>query len=144
MNEGLSSSLTFINKFFALVIWLGGGWFIFLINPRSGLFFLCFFLIITAFIYWSCCRLKRVERVGDILRISNYFREIEVPLTEVESVSGNIFMRPELIWLTFRRPTIFGSKIVFMPKWRVLSGWTRNPLVAQLQAEIDRLRGSAR
>jgi hypothetical protein len=143
MNECLSSSLTLINKFFALVIWLGGGCFILLINPRFDLFFLLLFLIITAFIYWSCCRLKKVERFDNLLRISNYFREIEVPLTEVESVSGNIFMRPELIWLTFRRPTMFGSKIVFMPRWRVLSGWTRNPLVAQLQEEIVQLRGSA-
>ena len=47
-------------------------------------------------------------------------------------------MSPELIWLRFRHPTLFGEKIVFMPKARFFFalGLSRDPLVAELRALI--------
>ena len=84
-----------------------------------------------------------MERVGDNLRISNYFQEIEVPLTEVESVSKSRAMRVTLISLTFRQPTSFGSSIVFIPKSNLFSGWSQPSLMEQLQADIARLKGSS-
>jgi hypothetical protein len=142
MDERLSSSLTFISKFFLIPFWLAGGCFILLINHRADPILLIFFLIITACLYWACGRTKKVERIGDNLRISNYFQEIEVPLAEVESVSEARMMRTTLITLTFRQPTIFGDSIVFTPKSNIISRWSHPSMVEQLQAEIDRLRGA--
>ena len=91
-----------------------------------------------AFIYWSCMRLKKVALDGDVLLISNFRKEIAIPLRDVDHVTGSIFMSPELVWLHFRRPTEFGTKIVFMGKWRFFSGFTRHPVVKELQRLIDR------
>ena len=88
------------------------------------------------FIYWACMRLKKVTLVGDILIVSNFRDEIQVPLRDIETVSGSLSVSPELIWIEFRRPTAFGSKIVFMPKMRFLHGFTRHPLVAELRSLI--------
>ncbi len=142
MEERLSSSLTFVQKFLVNALWLGGGGFSLLLNKRCDPIMPIFFLIIAAGLYWSGGRVKKVERVGDVLRISNYFREIEVPLTEVESVSESRLMRTTLISLTFRQPTLFGSTIVFIPKSTVFGGWPRPSMVAQLQEEIARLHSS--
>jgi hypothetical protein len=50
-------------------------------------------------------RLKKVSLTADVFVISNYRSRIDVPLRDVERVSGSRFMSPELIRLRFRRPT---------------------------------------
>ena len=150
MDDLLSSRLTFFNKYIFSILWIGGfgfGTLAMFIDPHIRtqallvkILFLVGWLVGSVFIYWICGRIKRVERLGDKLLISNYFQEIEVPLTEVESVSEPTFWKPELICIKFRRPTIFGSKIVFMPKIRLWMGVTRHPLVSQLNAEIKKLK----
>lgn len=149
MDELLSSKMTFFNKFIFSILWIGGfgfGTLAMFIDPHIPapalvvrILFLAGWLVGSAVIYWICGRIKRVERLGDNLLISNYFQEIEVPLTDVESVSEPTFWKPELIWIKFRRPTIFGSKIVFMPKIKLWIGVTRHPLVSKLNEEIKRL-----
>jgi hypothetical protein len=89
------------------------------------------------FIYWACMRLKKVSLNADVFVISNYRSRIDVPLRDVEGVSGSLFMSPELIWLRFRRPTPMGIQIVFMPKMRLSFGFWRHPLVAELQALVS-------
>lgn len=90
-------------------------------------------LLGAAFFYWHSMRLKRVRQRGDVLLISNFRREIEVPLRDVERVSGSVLVTPELIFLRFRRPTAFGDRIVFMAPWRPVQGLNRHPLVRELR-----------
>ena len=144
MGERLSSRGTFFYKFIFSNLWIGFGPLIIFIHadarPEWPIFFMGW-LIFSVIIYRTCCRLKRVERQGNILSISNYFQQTEVPLSDVESVSGTILGNPEFIWIKFRQPTIFGSKIIFMPKMRFFSlHFDRHPLVAQLNEEIMKLR----
>ena len=93
------------------------------------------------FFYWSCMRLKRVRLRGDILLISNFETEIEVPLGDVERVSGSLLVNPELVWLRFRRSTEFGTKVVLMPPIRFFHGFTRHPLVEELQEMLYAVSG---
>ena len=60
--------------------------------------------------------LKKVSIDGSELVISNYFKKIRVPLSQIHSVSTGSFFSPMLIWITFKPPTAFGSKIKFMPR----------------------------
>lgn len=99
-------------------------------------------LLAVAFLYWTyilfeCLQLKRVDLDGDVLRVSNFREEIEIPLLEVERVSASAFVTPELIWMHLRHPTVFGETIVFASPVRFLGGfWGRHPLARELERRI--------
>ena len=101
--------------------------------------FLTVTIVSGPFFYWWCMRLKKVAFDQDVLLISNFRKEVGIPLHELEQVSGTItiFVIPELIWLHFRRPTSFGKRIVFMPKLRFSFRFTRHPLVKELEEFIE-------
>jgi hypothetical protein len=90
--------------------------------------------------YWLCMRLKKVTLTDDVLAISNFLTVIQVPLRDVERVSGSILLSPELVWLHFRVPTEFGSKVVFAGKMRLFCGFSVHPLVDELQALMRKER----
>jgi hypothetical protein len=90
--------------------------------------------------YWSCMRIKQVKLDVGSFAISDFRREITVPLAAVERVSGSVFMSPELIWLHFRRPTAFGDKVVFMAPIRWFAGFRRHPMVDGLRTLTGRAR----
>jgi len=147
----LSSSLTFFYKFVFPTIWIAvfaAGTASMFATPdawhgngdvreiRWG--FLAATLLGGSLFWFACMRNKQVVLDLDrkVFSISNYRRTIEVPIRDVESVSGSLLVNPELIWLRFRRPTEFGSKIVFMPRMRFFHGFTRHPMVEELRALV--------
>jgi len=143
--EDLSSKLTFFFKFVFPAFWIGmfvGITLLMFLGPDSfegdgdvrevRWVFVGATIAGTGFIYWSCMRVKRISLVGHEFIISNYRRTLRVPLRDVERVSSSVLMQPELIWLHFRRPTEFGTRVVFMPKQRALGGFTRHPLARRL------------
>ena len=87
----------------------------------------------SAFIYWALARLKKVALSGSALVISDFKTEISVHLSNVDRVSGSLFVTPELAWINFREPTEFGNKVIFMPKIRWFGGFTRHPIVEELR-----------
>ena len=71
-----------------------------------------------------CLRLKRVTLTDDALRISNYRREIVVPLRDVASVAyARLGVRAVVV--RFARETEFGPEIRFLPQ-RVLGDGLRD------------------
>jgi len=146
----LSSEMTFFYKFVFPTLWIGafafGTLLMFLIpdsftrsrDVREMRWLFAFMTVVGAsVIYWACMRLKKVTLSANTLIISNYRRAVEVPLRDVEVVSGSLLMSPELIWLRFRHPTPFGEKVVFMPKIRFSFGFSRHPLVAELRTLLS-------
>lgn len=92
-------------------------------------------------VYWTGVRLKRVTLDGETLRISNYRKEIRVPLRDAavcDATLANFY----LITLRFNGPTEFGASIVFMPKLRWLI-WGPHPLVQDLRFAIQEAQRSA-
>jgi hypothetical protein len=71
-----------------------------------------------ALLFWlaaTCLGLKRVALTEDALHVSNFRREIVVPLREIASVGhGRLGLRAIVVRLV--RETEFGSRIAFLPK----------------------------
>lgn len=151
----LSSAQTGLLKFLFPAIWLPGFAVatVFLFRPgvidSNGLppppemkwFFLLVTVVGTFFIYWACMRLKRVAMDDRWLYVSNYVQEIQVPLEQIEDISENRWVNIRPITVEFRRPTDFGSRIVFMPKTRWWGFWSAHPVVAELESAIRQARG---
>ncbi|HEV8400217.1 MAG TPA: hypothetical protein VGQ18_10310 [Gemmatimonadales bacterium] len=105
------------------------------------------FLLVTiaggSFIYWACAPLKRVELDDRALYISNYSKEIEVPLRDIAEVTENRWIHSHPVTIHFHRETEFGDSIVFMPTVRWFGFWSSHPIVAELRAAAARARGAA-
>jgi hypothetical protein len=105
--------------------------------PEMKWGFLAMTLAGAAFLYWGCMRLKRVAISGDSLVISNYLTTIQVPLSELDRVTENRWINIHPVTLHFRRPTAFGTRVVFMPKVRWLGlFFSSHPVVDDIRAAV--------
>lgn len=145
----LSSALTWFYKFVFSALWIGGFGLgtvaMFVASHTSSgedlreirWLFLAAWIAGASMIYWTCIRAKKVSLASDSLVISNFRRELRIPLRDVERVTGSFLWNPELIWLHFRRPNDFGSKIVFIAPMRWFP-YGRHPLTRELNALVAR------
>jgi hypothetical protein len=62
--------------------------------------------------------LKRVKFDGKVLLVSNYLKEISIPLSGIVDIQETRLSRisPRKIVLTLREPSEFGSRIKFVPR----------------------------
>lgn len=98
--------------------------------------FFVMWVIGSLFLAWDCFRLKRVRLDGHVLCISNYVRDIRVPLADVIDVTENPFISDHPISISFRTPTVFGQKIVFIPRGSSPWSWKRNPIAEELRTLV--------
>ncbi|MBN2442104.1 MAG: hypothetical protein JXJ04_12190 [Spirochaetales bacterium] len=146
MKRRISSAWTFIYKFPFPVLWIGG----FLIGTimlitKNGLTDLSITSLVVTIagallLYWVCMRLKVVKIDNEKLYISDYFEEIEIEKSNIAKVTENVFININPVWIHFKNPTIFGKKIMFMPKARIFSFFSSHPVVEELRkfAHIDK------
>lgn len=82
-----------------------------------------------------CLGLKRVTLTEDALHISNYRREIVVPLRDVASVNHS-WIGPKSVVVRFERENEFGRHIAFLPT-RTFEGlfWS-SPIVDRLRDAV--------
>lgn len=80
--------------------------------------------------------MKRVRVDRGMLYVSNYRKEIALPLNTVERVGENRWINIHPVTLYFRRPTDLGSKIVFMPRTRMMALWRSHPVVGEIKRMI--------
>lgn len=95
--------------------------------------FLFFWLAGSAFIYWSCIRLKEVSVDDDFLYVSNYLKEIIIPLSEIYDVTENVWINIHPVTIRLKSPSEFGDKIVFMPTVRFFAFFSSHPVVSELK-----------
>lgn len=136
----LSSSITFFFKYIFSVIWIGGfgaGTLSMIILSTNGempkLQFLFGWVIGTLFIMLTVGRIKKVEFDGDNFHVSNYFKSEVINISKIKAVSGSILLSPELVWFKLREKTKFRQTIIFIPKIRLFSGFSQNPMVKELR-----------
>jgi len=106
------------------------------------LLFLFFWLGGSAFIYWSCIRLKEVSVDDDFLYVSNYLKEIVIPLSEIYDVTENVWVNIHPVTIRLKTPSEFGEKIVFMPTVRFFALFSSHPVVTELK-ELARSKSMA-
>jgi hypothetical protein len=151
MQRTLSSAWTFIEKIVFPVVWIGGfglGTGALYIGkggapppPEMKKVFLGGWLLGSGFIYWFCVRLKRVRIDDEALYISNYLKEVRVPLRDIAEVSENRWVNIHPVTIEFRSDTEFGRSIMFMPQMRWSFGWSSHPVVAELREAARRAAG---
>jgi hypothetical protein len=150
MPRTISSAQTFLMKVIFPVLWIGGFsastimMFVAGEKIHDGLphppplemkwSFLAILVVAAVFIYRSCIRLKRVEITDSTLHISNYLREIVVPMRDLDEVTENRWVNIHPVTLHFKRRTEFGHSVVFMPTARWFAFFSSHPIVAELRA----------
>lgn len=148
MTRTISSSQTFWVKFFFPVLWIGVlvtvTLLLFLRPEPSGpeeqsgvkwVFLVCTVSVIFL-IYRVVIRLKRVRMSNQALYVSNYRREIRIPLEEVEEVAEIRWMSPHPVAIKLRRETDFGREVLFMPKERRFSFLSPHPVVGEILGAV--------
>jgi hypothetical protein len=82
---------------------------------------------------WSVAGLKRVAMSDTSLHVSNFLRDIVVPLNDISSV-GEIEGWAYRVCIQFKEETPFGRQIRFSPKG--FSSPRPHPIVAELSAAV--------
>jgi hypothetical protein len=122
MAERLSSPSTFTYKVLFPFGWSGVFGLVTLLSllgpePDVNVPFLVIWLVGSVILLLTLAGLKRVDLDGDSLIISNYIRKIVVPVSDIEGVWQNHMDRQRPITIQFRHSTVFGRRIVVMPKF---------------------------
>ena len=102
-------------------------------DPESKWLFLAFLIIGSAFTLWVGVGLKKVRIDQEFLYISNYRKEITVPLNMVRLVTENRWINIHPVTIHFRAPTEFGEKVTFMPTARYGGFFRSHPVVSELR-----------
>lgn len=143
--QQLSSSGTTFYKIIFPALWLAGFGFASVVLLQGGgtpppslgvrLLFPAIWCAGVGAFYWYCFPLKYVWLGPATVTVAGLFRKTEIPLADIERVGGTVFLNPETITLTLKRPSVFGSRIRFMPKMR---GWplNRHPTLTLLKERL--------
>ena len=146
----LSSAQTFISKFIFPIVWITGfgiGTISMWIVPSAGqaanamsgerVQFLGVWIAGSAFVLWLSANLKRVRIDNGFLYISNYRKEITIPLSQIREVTENRWINTHPVTIHFRTITEFGEKITFMPTIRLFGFWSSHPVVQELRSAAN-------
>lgn len=150
MKRTLSSLQTFPFKFIFPVLWIGlwgvGTLTMFLapqdradVPPREV--FLLIWFVGTAVILWSSVRLKRVSVDENFLYVSNYLKEVSIPLSDIYDVTENVWVNIHPVTIHLKSPSAFGGKITFMPQAK-FTFFSSHPVVKELK-EMARSKQAA-
>ena len=125
MKRNISSILTPFYK----VIWpsLFTGIFLYLILIRQNLFeallaLLFLWLPGTAVYYFFMLPLKSIAYDEDSLYISNYLKEVKIPLSDIKEVKETVgpwTMPRHQVCLTLKPSTEFGKRVRFVPQFPI-------------------------
>ena len=149
MNRKLSSSQTFLAKFIiggAFLVAAAAVVLLFIVVPLltdwsfGWTHTLIPLLIANVLAYVSLTTylpLKVVSIEGTNLRISNFSRDILIPLSQVQHVEEVKQFKLNVIVLTLNRPTEFGRSIMFLPQAQ-LRLWKEHSVVGELKRLMDR------
>ena len=97
-------------------------------------------VVVTALLLWCYVPIKKVEFLKDGIRVSNFIDTVDIPMEQIDSVTASRFINPELIFIRLRSPSVFGSTIRFIGKYRLFVGWGRPPAACELDRRLNALR----
>jgi uncharacterized membrane protein YobD (UPF0266 family) len=135
----LSSSLTFFWKFIFPIVFIVG--FIALaiqsIISKELDFLTAFVTVIIVFVllYFFFLRTKNVYMDDECLCVDNFFRNVKIPFSNIESVS-HIIMYPRLIFIKLKEKSEFGKRITFIGYSEFFLFYSTHPAVSKLRSRI--------
>jgi len=145
----LSSSHTFLVKFivpacFILGFGIGALSLFFVTTTKDGAavpelmrwLFVAIWLTCSVLLWRNCTVLKRVRADEDSLYISDFAREITVPLNDVALVSMSRWAKRSPVTLYFTMETPFGKSIAFLPESKEVAFWRSHPGIDALRAFV--------
>ena len=140
----ISSPLTLVSKIiFPLAVLAAFGHSLFLLFPAArprDFVYSAVWLAALVFVYFTCGQLKYVAIDRTSVYISNFMREIRVPLSNVAEITQNRLLNINRVRITFDGETAFGKKIVFMPEPRLSNIWSRHPIAAEFEGLMANTR----
>ena len=126
--QNVSSSTTLFLKFALPISWiiffgsLTGALWLNDIGPVMGIplatfriVFTLFFLTGVGLLYWMVIRLKRVEMSRQFLYVTNYFKNVRYPFSQVKKLEEKDYFFFKSIVIHFKEPGYFGKKVTFIP-----------------------------
>ena len=141
MRRQLSSAMTPINKFglpvFIVAFCLNAA---FRVGVPNGWPVVLVMTVMLVVWYFVAGRLLVVRLDDKLLYVSNYRREIEIPLSEVAKVVENKLINSRNVTIYLTRPSAFGSQITFMPEVHFFLFFRDHPVVAQLNQSVAHAR----
>lgn len=98
-------------------------------------------LIVTIFLaagiyvmFRTTMRYKKVAVDDEFLYVSNYRKEIKIPLSNIADVTEIKWIRTRPITIHLKNDSEFGRKIVFTPKMNGFRVFADNPVIGELKA----------
>jgi hypothetical protein len=137
MRRKLSSAMTPIFKFgmpiFIVAFCLNAAFRVGVPNGWPAILVMILLLVVW---YFFAGRLLVVQVDDTSLYVSNYRREVEIPLSEVAKVVENKLINTRNVTIHLTRPSAFGSQITFMPEVLFLLFFRDHPVVAELTQSV--------
>src|SRR6266480_2659316 len=142
MRRRISSSWSLLIKVFAPLIFTSATTLVAVALFRDpskivpNLFFAIILVAFTLFSYWSFGRLKRVDVDNKNLYVSNWLKEVAIPLTEIDYLYDLTAGYPVFVHL--KSTSAFGRRIVFMATWKPFLLFRSHPIVKELRGLVSR------
>ncbi|MCB1023483.1 MAG: hypothetical protein KDB79_03780 [Acidobacteria bacterium] len=97
-------------------------------------------LIVVGFVIFQAMRLKKVSIDSEFVYVSNYRKEIKIPLSDINDVTGYVGLHMQPVTIQLRQRTPFGKNIVFLPHFSDLSLFNTHPVVSELKFLVSSRR----
>jgi hypothetical protein len=108
-------------------------WYLELDHPtQADLIFFVTFFVFAAFWMWHVWAIKWIDQGNQRLYVSNYRKEIAIPLSDIAFVSESKWTNPRRITVRLHNPSEFGVKIVFLAKYQFSLFMSDHQIVAEL------------
>jgi hypothetical protein len=82
-------------------------------------------------------RYKKVAVDDEFLYVSNYRKEIKIPVSKIEDVSQIKWFRTRPVTIYLKEDSEFGREIVFTPKLGGFQVFADNPVVKELKEKAN-------
>ena len=144
MKRRISSEWSYFEKWAGLIAFGGGGLLLIVqvllhlneVAVGGPLLFIIVWLTGASLACWHAWTLKHVSVDEDSLYVTNYWKEVVVPLSDVGRVTYFGFSNIRIATIHLRRRSEFGAKIRFSPPYRFFGGGE--------PPEVKELRGLAK
>lgn len=106
------------------------------VDGRTGpppFYFFVMGIAITAIYYFTIMKYMKVSVDDRFLYVSNYLKEIKIPLSDIGDVTEIVWLRGHPVTIHLKRRSEFGSKITFTPKSQGFKFLGPHPVVGELK-----------